>query len=960
MQASPRLVGRTDELAQLERPLAAARAGRGAVVLLAGEAGVGKTRLAEQGIRQTGFEPVVGRAREEATPSYGPIASVLRDCMARFRHPLDHEPLTRHLALLLPELGPAPTSVEPDVLVEAILGALATCAQEQRICIFLDDVHWADNATLELLPRLAERIAHEPLAVVAAYRSDEIVRNHPVRRLRNDLRRARLLHEIQLEPLSMDATASLLEDVLEAKPASSLVDLVQTQTHGVPLYVEELARALVTSRRIQNDDDGVTLAPGETVPIPESVRDAVLLRLDGLSSQARGLLDVAAVVGVEFDLELVAGLAGGDDDIEALFERHLVVETAPGRGAFRHALVHEAIRGEIVWSRRRALHRRIAAYLERAGAPPEHVAEHWLAAREHAAARQALLDIAERSCRLHAYRDAARAAHRALELWPEGHDEPARVAALERLAHCAQVGGQLNDAARALREAAESPAVQRDEAHRARVLRELAGVYGLQGAWEQALDARARSAEAFERAHETAEAAIERLAAAARHTANSALERALESVQRARALAESAERRDLVARAIGFEGNLRAMQGDFTGGRELAEHALALALESGKTDAASEAYRRLASVLDYSSNYPEARDAYGTAVDYCRAQGAELAAHACMGCMAYILYRTGEWKRAMQVCRDILDDASAPAGSKAIADLVLGILRSHRGEARSARKSLQSAMARARSHDIEVLEFIALFALAGVSDQDGERDRARRDYEQAFACFARTEDRHDVIAWLARAATFHARAGDEAETTRCAESLATIASSTGNPEAAAALAHALGEVAWVTGDFAEAARQLEQAAEHASRLEVPYEQAESAWRAGVALVRCNRRPDAVRQLTTAYRLARKLGARPLAAAIAQEMETLGERVEEGRRPDSAAHESRQGLTRRQVEIARLMADGHTNKEIAGRLFVSTRTVDMHVSNILDRLDCRSRTEAAKRLAELGLLDRPSA
>jgi DNA-binding NarL/FixJ family response regulator len=183
-----------------------------------------------------------------------------------------------------------------------------------------------------------------------------------------------------------------------------------------------------------------------------------------------------------------------------------------------------------------------------------------------------------------------------------------------------------------------------------------------------------------------------------------------------------------------------------------------------------------------------------------------------------------------------------------------------------------------------------------------------------------------------------------------------MAAGLGNPETDAARTHALAEVALLAGDAEEAAALFERALATAEQLEIPLEAALTSWRAGVALARCGRRDAAVDRLVSAYRTTRKLGARPIAARISAELLELGERVEEGSLPDEELRAGRVGLTRRQVEIVRLVAEGLTNKEIAGKLFVSPRTVDMHVSHALDRLDCRSRTEAARKAAELGLLD----
>jgi DNA-binding CsgD family transcriptional regulator len=360
-------------------------------------------------------------------------------------------------------------------------------------------------------------------------------------------------------------------------------------------------------------------------------------------------------------------------------------------------------------------------------------------------------------------------------------------------------------------------------------------------------------------------------------------------------------------------------------------------------------------VHEFGSDYGGARDAYFTAVNYCRTQGVDEAAHTCLGCVSYIVYRTGEWKRTLEVCREILEEDDKP-GARAIADGVAGVVRAQRGETRQARKLLQDSLATARRFALAAIEICALYGLAVVHENDGDAEAAEQHYRQMLERWKTTEDRHDIIPWLCWAATFFATRGLEREATMCAEELASIASETGNTEALAGLAYALGEAALLNGKHGEAAEQFEQSLAQAEKLDVPLEQSLTRYRCGVALRRAGRGRDAIQHMTAAYRLARKLGARPLASRIAGALEEMGERVEEGRHPEATALESRGGLTRRQLEIARLLSSGLTNKEIAHKLYLSPRTVDMHVGNILDRLDCRSRAEAVRKAAELGLLD----
>ena len=376
------MIGREGERAELARALACARDGRGELLLLAGEAGVGKTRLAEESLTQSGIVVLPAGASQDATPPYAPIAGVLRASLRAVPAGFDAcEPLAGHLALLLPELGPPPEQSDQATLREAIRSAFAAIARQRPTAVFLDDLQWADGATLDLLPAVAGWIEHEPLVVVAAYRSDEIPRGHPLRRVRTDLRRAGRLHEIAIEPLSREETALLATAVLGQEPGPRLAAALYDRTQGVPFFVEELAAALAGSGRLRTGGSGVELAAGEDVSIPDTLRDAVLLRVEGLSAQARRAVEVAAVAGLQFDLDLVAELTDGDEGLIEPVERGLILEVGPGVAAFRHALTREALYEDITWTRKWSIHARLAERLDARGAPPALLAEQWLAAR---------------------------------------------------------------------------------------------------------------------------------------------------------------------------------------------------------------------------------------------------------------------------------------------------------------------------------------------------------------------------------------------------------------------------------------------------------------------------------------------------------------------------------------------------------------------------------------------------
>jgi DNA-binding NarL/FixJ family response regulator len=323
--------------------------------------------------------------------------------------------------------------------------------------------------------------------------------------------------------------------------------------------------------------------------------------------------------------------------------------------------------------------------------------------------------------------------------------------------------------------------------------------------------------------------------------------------------------------------------------------------------------------------------------------------------MSYVLFQTGEWQRAIDISRELMSLDSIPDASRASAECVLGLVRVLRGESREARKNLRSALGNARRLKIRSVEIFALWGCALQAELE-KNDKISADYHLAIIeHWEQTGERHDSIPALCYAAAFFSRHNMEREMARCTEALGTIASATGNPEALAGLCLALGESAILAGDPSEAARQFKQAQTHLESLEIPLLKAYAQFRTGDAYARAGDSDRAGKELTSGYRLARNLAARPMAATMAEILRKMGKAVEEQRDSKSPARSDRAGLTRRQLEVAQLLAAGLTNKEIAEKLFLSHRTVDMHVANILNRLDCRSRTEAVRRVSDLGLI-----
>jgi predicted ATPase/DNA-binding NarL/FixJ family response regulator len=938
------LVGRERERAMLATAAASVRAGRGTCVLVNGEAGIGKTSLIRQVLAESGLLLLEGRAHLGFPLPYGPLVMALRG--------LATEPL---LARFQPATADIPQFDDRATLFEALRAALVAVAQQQPAALFLDDLHWADHATLELLPALAGALVHESLLIVGAYRSDEIPRSHPVRRLRADLRQAGRLQEVTLGPLTAQQTARVASRLLGEPPSPTLVTALHARSEGVPFFVEELAVALAASGRLQPGATGLTLDTDDDLPLPESIRDAVGVHMEGLPPLARRLLDLAAVAGQECDIELLFDLGDAtEEDLTPLLERRLLLDEGTGRITFRHALTREACYLDMPWTRRRALHRELASALAARGAPSALVAEHWLAGREHERACAALVAAAEASCRSHAYRDALVAYRRALEIWPDTA-EAQRHDVLERLAACAERSGDLTEAMRAWRDAA---AVHRDAGDMyaaAAAERRLAAVAELRGDWERSLAARAVAAATYADLGLPGEAATERLLAAAHLRAAATYHAALELLAIARAEAERAGRVDLLARILAQEGNARARLGDDVIGLELVRSGLSLALEHKLPDAAGEIYQRLADALEHAGDYASARETYMEAFHFCQTNATDTVAYICLACLSVVLRQTGEWDRAVTICRDVLASPEPSAHARAVASGTLGAVYALRGDARAARPLLAEGMAVAQRIELAAMELLSTWGLALVDDLRGSPDAALARCRDLLARWERTEERHYVVPVLRWAATYCAEHDAEREARACAAALAGIATDTGQPEALSALAHALGEIALLDGAVDQAVTQFAQALDLLRDQQVPFDQATTERRAGHALVLAGQRDAGVARLTSAYRTARKLGARPLSACIATDLQTLGEPVERrlGRR--AAARLSNAGLSPRELDVLQLVAVGRTSREIGQQLFLSHRTVEMHVQSILGKLDCRTRADATRRAAELGLL-----
>ncbi len=937
------IVGREHELGRLQRALDALP--EGSFLELAGEAGIGKTRLLDElRTRADEREMLVleGRGAEyEIDVPFG----ILIDALDEYLAGLDGARLERVTGDALADLGAVFPSLHERAggagrfrAHWAVAGLLERLPPGRGLLLVLDDVHWADEASVEVLAHVLRRPAPRGLVVALAHRSRQ-GRGRMAAALEAAVRRG-LVEHIELGPLAeSDAVALLPRDTDPAR-----AHLLCSMSGGNPFYLEQLARAGTPGRGAGPAQDDLA--------VPAAVIAALSVELDGLPPAERTLLESGALVGEPFELDLAIAVAEQDgavalDALDVLLARDLVRPTdVPRRLRFRHPILRRAVYESSRLGWRLAAHGRAAAALAERGASPTVLARHV----EQAATpgdERAVAVLAEAG-EAAATRAPAAAGHwfaAALRLLPEGAEPARRVALLAPWAFNRAVTGRLEESREAMVEAIAAlppdelevrtkitsfcAAIEHflgrhEQAHErlvaavswipdraspgaAAIAVELAADAFLQGDGDLLRTWAARGVELAQAVGEPLleAAATAQLAFAALHEGRPAEAQRLRAAACAKmdALTDDwiVDRLE-VGYYVGMMEHLLESDGDAI--RHL-ERTLGAAHETGKTFVLAPAGAVLAESKLRTGRVGEAAEAASDAVDAARLTENLQSVTQALAAHARALLVAGELRAALAAAQESVRVAGQlePSAFATVPALALGAVLLEVGrpdEAAAAVRATARLPIVPGTTGCEAHELLVRAALAG-----GRGDKAERAAERAEA----RAERVDLP--IARAQAGRARA----------------------------------LVSLAAGDAAGATRAALAAAASAATAGAVLEEAQARLIAGSAGAAAGDRDGAVAELTAAYETFETCGAKRYGDACAQELRRLGERVPR-RVARTAAGDGFAGLTGREREIAKLVHDGRMNREIAAELFLSEKTVETHLRNIFGKLGVSSRKDVA--------------
>jgi DNA-binding CsgD family transcriptional regulator/tetratricopeptide (TPR) repeat protein len=939
---SPVLVGRDDLLALADRRLAAASGGQGHLLLVAGEAGIGKTRLLAS-IADRAQQLSFGLVRAAAFPGDAEasggllldLASDLRQSGGSRLHDVGAA-MSARLRDFATVGGDAHR--QRRLLVQDLTDALLQLDGGRAMIVVLEDLHWADQLSLEVAGHLAARLAGRAMVVAGAYRSDELYPRVPLREWRARLLTQRLAEEIRLPRLTPAQTATMISALLGRVIPTEIVTAIHDRSDGIPLHVEEFLAAVAEPASAAGSGSI------RAVPVPETLADAVLARAQALDAACRGVAHAAAVIGRSFEFDLLTAVSQDTPETidHALRRLQEVYLAQPGVDAaafdFRHALIRDVLYDDVALPHRRRLHERVARVAAERGYPDAFVSAHFDQAQ--------LAEPAYRHAVAAAREAAALSAHReALELYRRAQRNlPADLAPREHAALLTAIGDEAaatddNTAAlHAFEQAQRLLTETGDRIGAAAVVAKLVPVAHLLG---EELAARTRRLQLTldalpERGADPVRAALLSALAAA-YMLDRRLEEAIGFGEQSRGLSEAIGDEAAVLNTAATLGSVLVFAGRMDEGWELLERTIGEAVERRQEAEAARGYRMIGSCASVLVEYDRAEQWLERGIDY--AERVELwnhrhymAAH-----LAHVQWACGQWDAAEQAAQRALADGRGGITTRITTQHVLGYLAMGRGQWQPARELLGDALQQGeRMAELQRLS-PALWGLAETALLNGDLDTAIALCDRGYSASARVTDAAYLFPFLVTGVRARLAGGDVDGAERWLTEVAAALTTRAIPGTLPAIDHGRGLLCLATGDLAAAREALHRAATRWGARRRFWEGTWARLDQARCAVKARRRVEGAALARDARTLAGQAGASPIVEAAERLLGGAGgERAADPRHP----------LTVREFEVARLVASGLTNREIAARLVLSPKTVGAHVEHILTKLGAARRTEIA--------------
>jgi tetratricopeptide (TPR) repeat protein len=678
---SPVLVGRDSFLALVEDRLAGAAAGEGGLLFVAGEAGIGKTRLLSAVARRAdagGFAVVRAAAFPDDVQS---LAGLLLDLAGNLLPA--REPALSELARSLTSRVRAISAVAGDahhrrrVLVQDLADLLVTADPGGPVLIILEDLHWADELSLDVLGHLAGRLAARPMLVTGAYRSDELYPRLPMRDLRARLLAQRRCEEIRLPRLGLAQTAAMTSALLGRPAPAEMVQAIHERSDGIPLHIEELLAAI--------DEDTVTPRSGAAIQaatVPDTLGDAVLSRVRHLAANTRGVASAAAVIGRSFDFDLLTVITGdGPDEVAGalreLQDAHLVL---PGADAvtfdFRHALIRDTLYADTDLPARRRLHERVARAAVDRGYRGAFISAHFEQAQCGGLAHEYAVAAAGEAASVSAHGEALDLYRRAVRNLPAELPVPERAGLFAALGDEAGATDDNTAAAEAYRTAHELMAEAGDPRAAAALVPRMVAVAHLLG---ENLPVRVGMLQAaLDSLDGVADADRERArlgsAMAAAYLVDDRLDDAIAYGEASRAESQRLGDEEAALNTAATVGSVLVFAGRMDEGWRLLEDAIARATGAQQEAEAARGYRMIGSSASALVEYDLAERWLTEGIGY--AEKVELwnHRHYMASHLAHVQWATGQWQAAAQTAQQALADGRGGLTTQITAQFVLGYL----------------------------------------------------------------------------------------------------------------------------------------------------------------------------------------------------------------------------------------------------------------------------------------------